>query len=50
MGHVARMGEMNEAYNISLEDLKEGVYLEYVGVDWCSGFIWFRIGTCGELL
>jgi hypothetical protein len=61
VGYVARVGEMTNAYNISVrksedsEDIGvDGSILELVlgklgGKLW-TGFIWLRIGTSGGLL
>jgi hypothetical protein len=47
MGHVACMGDMRNAYNIKLENLK-GIQ-KYDGRVWI-GFICLRIGTSGKSL
>jgi hypothetical protein len=65
VGHVARMGEVRDAYRILVGDMREGDHLEDPGIDgkiilkcifgkwdgrvW-TGLIWLRIGTGGRLL
>lgn len=61
--HLACIGETRTVYTLSFPKLKKRHQLKYLGADggilqwnitkWivrvCTGFIWFRIGTCGEL-
>jgi hypothetical protein len=64
-GHVARTGEMRNAYNILVENLKGRHHSEDLGVDvkitseWIlrksvrkmwTGFIWLKLETSGGLL
>jgi len=58
-GHVACLGEMKNAYEILVKNLKGGGHLEDVGLDekmilqWILGTtecIWLRIGTSDGLL
>jgi hypothetical protein len=64
-GHVARIGEMRNAYKMLVGNLKGGDHLEELSVDgktlleWMLekyvekvliGFVWLRIRNCGGLL